>query len=173
MGKETGENVPQEALGRKTGEDGKKISASRFPVFPVTEADMTLWLDRQGVTVLTVNMPGSDKWGAYDKSLKRVYLSANLNPFQLRATLAHVVYHVLLNHGGAQRPNIEARIDTAVAALLIPEGRLEEVEAQHGPFYVDPDKTGWDRVRKACSVLQVPWWTIQAALQARERSGQR
>ena len=31
MGKETGENVPQEALGRKTGEDGKKISASRFP----------------------------------------------------------------------------------------------------------------------------------------------
>lgn len=33
MGKETGENVPQEALGRKTGEDGKKISASRFPVW--------------------------------------------------------------------------------------------------------------------------------------------
>lgn len=103
-----------------------------------------------GITVQYARLPDG-RLGAYHHATRTIWLSHQLSDTHAVAVLMHEMEHARRGDDGHQSPQVEARINQAVAAQLIDPGAyLHALRATGGDAYALAEELG------------VPVWVVAA-----------
>ena len=136
------------------------MSVPCFSLTPMAgdkESALRDYLSREGVTVIETELDGA--WGYYDALSKTIFIQAGMTTGHRVATLLHEAAHHYRGDKGPQPEAVEARIDEAVARLLVDPREYAFWESQHG----------W-HTGGIAHALELPRWVITAYRRVLERA---